>query len=296
MAGKADVRVKSLGKWDDYSGRPPTETLELIYDSAMASSTAARDWYWKSIASKRRASRGIRILGFSLLALGAALPILAGVSTDPARSLLLTQLGVAALAVAGLTQAADRVFGWSSGWLRYITTVTTMENVTRAFQLDWAKSLLQAGPRDPTNDEVLALFAKAQDFEDHLTRLRFDETDRWVTEFNSGVAALRELIKNQRESVEEARVAAETHLIQAQSASKLGSVQVKLLQPAGPEPVMIGMDQDDLAEFLGSEWSHVGLTPGPHMIRVRATTEPPMEIRRAVDVPAGGKAFEEISI
>ena len=137
MAKKKDVKVDRLGGWDDYAEKNAAEALPQIYNRVEASSKAARDWYWDSIASKRNASLAVRLLSFLLLVLGAALPILAGIYGEPQTRLLFTQLGVAALAIAGLSQAADRIFGWSSGWLRYMTTATAMENVTRRFELDW---------------------------------------------------------------------------------------------------------------------------------------------------------------
>jgi hypothetical protein len=58
---------------------------------------------------------------------GITLPLLAALGDVPKDKLFLTQLSVASLVLAGLVQFADRVFGWSSGWMRYMSLVTAME-------------------------------------------------------------------------------------------------------------------------------------------------------------------------
>jgi hypothetical protein len=151
------------------------------------------------------------------LIIGSVLPILAGLGDTPEVRLQFTQLGVAALALAGLLQVADRVFGWSSGWLRYIETVTAMEDLTRQFELDWASYIVDKGSNIGDGD-TKPLFELSQQFEDDISKLQSDETDRWVTEFNSGVALLGELIKSQRESVEKTAKAARATIESQQKA------------------------------------------------------------------------------
>ena len=204
---KKDVRAENLLAWDEYKNKSFDKALLAIYSHAETISKTKCTWYWDSIKHKRLSSFGVRLLTFALLIIGSVLPILAGLGDTPDVRLQFTQLGVAALAFAGLLQVADRVFGWSSGWLRYIETVTAMEDLTRKFELDWASYIVDKGSNIGDSD-TKPLFELSQRFEDAISKLQSDETDRWVTEFNSGVALLSDLIKSQRESVEKTAQAA----------------------------------------------------------------------------------------
>src|SRR5262245_3504459 len=141
MASKPNISTKKLTNWDLYKDKKPDETLASIYAYIEQTSIQMCAWYWTSIKNKRITSLVVRTIAIILLILGTTLPIFAALQKTAEDKLFLTQLAVAFLAIAGLTQVADKVFGWSSGWMRYISTVTTMENLTRAFQMEWAKYL-----------------------------------------------------------------------------------------------------------------------------------------------------------
>jgi hypothetical protein len=217
MARKKDVKVDGLGAWDKYANKTAAEALPEIYEHAQRASQEARDWYWRSIAPKRNASFGIRMGSFCLLVCGAAFPVLAALCSEAATRLSLTQIGVVALATAGLLQAGDRIFGWSSGWLRYMTTVMAMEARTRKFELDWAAHMIDKTGK-PTDDDKRPLFDLARQFINDVTKLQNDETEKWVAEFSSSLALLNDLIKSQRESTEKATEAARATLAARESA------------------------------------------------------------------------------
>src|SRR5512140_2967664 len=125
-------------KWDLFVAQKATEALPKIYEHAMAFSQATRDWYWKSIKPKRICSVIARAISYALAAGGIASPLIAAIFEQPAVRLVFAESGVAAVAIAAAVMLCDTVFGWSSGWLRYVATATTVERLTRQFQLEWA--------------------------------------------------------------------------------------------------------------------------------------------------------------
>jgi hypothetical protein len=292
MATK-DVRAESFLTWDEYKNKSLDEALPVLYAHATATSKARCTWYWDSIKAKRWSSLGIRLATFSLLVIGTLLPILAGLGDRPDMRLEYTQVGVTALALAGLLQVADRVFGWSSGWLRYITTVTTMENVTRKFELDWAAYILGKGG-NLSNQDIKPLFDMAKQLEDDTAKLQSDETEKWVAEFSSSVALLGEMIKSQRESGEKAVEAARSAIASQQN----GAVELSLVHKDTPTTVNIAVDDESGSEFVGSSWAKLDMKPGQHTITVTSTdtTKPKRVIQKVVDVPAGGVARIEITL
>jgi low affinity Fe/Cu permease len=196
---KRDIATKALLTWDEYKDKPAAQALPSIYAHASATSAAVCGWYWAAIRTKRRTSLGARFITFALLILGTVLPLLSGIENAVEVRLRFTQCGIAAVAAGGLLQVADRVFGWSSGWIRYVTTVTTMENLTCKFELDWAGYVLG---RDGvlTDADAKPLFDMAEALELALRKLQAEETEKWAIEFNSGTALLNDLIRQQRET------------------------------------------------------------------------------------------------
>jgi len=198
---KADIRNSTLEIWDKYNDKNPSQIISAVYSHVEKTSVMTCDWYWRNIRIKRITSQCARGLAFLFLVFGTTLPLLAALQDKPEHKLLLTQLAVASLVLAGLTQLADRVFGWSSGWMRYISTVTSMENQTRAFQMEWGKYLVALNePLTPA--DAKSLFDLARGLEQELAKLQTEETIKWVMEFNASIALLDNVIKTQREETD----------------------------------------------------------------------------------------------
>ncbi len=292
---KADVKIEELSPWDEYANAGPDKALPEIYEHAKEASRVAREWYWTSIRAKRTMSLVVRLLSFLLLICGAVLPILAGLSSDVTTRLYFTQFGVVALAVAGLFQAADRVFGWSSGWLRYMTTVTAMEATTREFELGWANYMINKA-RPMGDDDKRPLFEMAKRLEDDIRKLQSDETEKWCAEFNSSLALLNDLIRSQRESAERTAEAARSVAAAREKAQQPGGIELTIVHKADPVPVKVNVDGSGEESFTGTIWSKVQVTPGLHTVQV--TTDAPAEqrIQKIAEVPAGGIARVEVRL
>jgi len=168
---KPDIRAEDALQWDEFKDKTLDEALPSIYQRACTACETFPGWYWRSIRTKRRTSLVVRLLTFAMVIAGTLAPLLAGLYGTPNERLTLTQLGVCALALGGLLQIADRVFGWSSGWLRYIRTATAMEGRARQFQLDWSGYIIGKGGRLADTD-VKPLFDMAADLQKGLMTLQ----------------------------------------------------------------------------------------------------------------------------
>ena len=290
MASKPDITTDTLDSWDQYKNKQPDEILASVYAHIEKTSRQMCAWYWTSIKTKRLTSFAVRGCAFLLLLLGTTFPVFAALQGSAEQKLLLTQLAVGFLVIAGLTQLADRVFGWSSGWMRYITTVTTMENLTRAFQMEWAKFLVsKAGAPDATDAKVL--FELAKSLEQELTKLQAEETTKWVAEFNTGIALLDTMIKTQREETDKKLEAIRTSLTTQETATKAdekarlaGALEVTLSFKAEAKLVRIAVDKEQPVEFLGNFWTKVDMQPGRHVVRVVTTSGPSRTIERIAEI------------
>jgi hypothetical protein len=299
---RQDITTKNFLKWDEYRDKQPQVALASIYAYTTSTSKEICDWYWKSISTKRKTSLVARGLAFLLLVAGTALQIYTTTLKEAADKLTLAQLAVASLAIAALILVGDRAFGWSSGWMRYVTTVTTMENLTRAFHLEWAKYLVsKTTPLDAADTK--ALFDLARGLEQELLKLQADETTKWVAEFNAGISLLESAIKTQREETEKKIDAIRTTLATQETAAKadekskaMGSVEVNLSHKADAKMVQITFDNDTPLDFLGTSWAKVGVAPGQHSLRVKMSTDPPQLVERVIEVQPGAVTRTEVKL
>lgn len=292
MASKPNISTKKLANWDLYKDKKPDEILLSIYEHTERTSSQMCAWYWTSIKTKRVTSLGVRAIAIVLLILGTTLPLFAALKTTGDEKLLLTQLAVASLAIAGLTQVADRVFGWSSGWMRYISTVTTMENLTLAFQMEWARYLVSKTTALDVAD-AKTLFELAKGLEQELTKLQAEETTKWIAEFNTGISLLETLIKTQREETDKKLEAIRTSLTTQETVAKAeekaklsGALEVTLKYKAEPKKVKIALGKEAAIDFLGTIWSRADLSPGRYVVRLTTTAEPSRTIERIAEIKA----------
>jgi hypothetical protein len=299
---KQDITTRTFLKWDEYRDKQPQEALASIYAYITTSSKQICGWYWENISTKRITSLAARGVAFFLLVAGTALQIYATTLEKAPDKLTLTQLAVASLAVAALVLLGDRAFGWSSGWMRYITTVTTMENLTRSFQLEWAKYLVSK--TTPLNaGDTKTLFDLARGFEQELLKLQADETTKWVAEFSAGISLLESAIKTQREETEKKIEAIRTTLTSQEIAAKAeeksratGSVEVALSFKADVKKIQITFGRDDPVDFLGTSWTKLGVAPGQHLLRIKTLTDPPQFVEKIIEIQAEAVARTEVKL
>jgi hypothetical protein len=288
MGRKTDIEQPQFLAWDQFDDKKPKDALPAIYRHAQEFSARCRTWYWHSIRRKRMVSTHARLAVFVLGAFGVTAPLIAAIGWDVSERLLWSQTAVAALALAGLAQLADRVFGWSSGWLRYISTVTAMEDLTRQFELDWAGYFIAMGKIQPT--EVKPLFDIAQRFEVEIAALQKRETDAWVVEFNTGLSALNDLVKtaheNARKSASDAREALQT----LNRTSVPGAIELTATTNSQALPTMaVALDDGHAEVCKGLTWARLKVDPGPHRMVIQAMQNNTLlsEVVKIVEVPPG---------
>lgn len=294
MALKQDIQQQQadLLAWNQFDGKPPAEALPAIYNHALAFSTECRGWYWRSIRNKRLISLLSRVFTFALVACGIAAPLVAAIWTDQQDKLLCSQLAVVALALAGVVQLADRVFGWSSGWLRYISTVTAMENLTRKFQMEWGLYFVNL-QKTIAAEEIRPLVELAQRFQIQLGELQASETDGWIAEFNSGSAMLSEVIKASREAADKYEREIQSATKALEQASATGSIELTFTTSREPPPQLrVSIDGGHAEVCKGLSWARLKIEPGHHHVVIQAFKDDLVivEVARVIELSPGGVA------
>jgi conflict system pore-forming effector with SLATT domain len=156
-------------------------SLHQLYDWAQQVAIEAIDWYLTEKRRKARWSRGLRAATAILTAAGGAVPVAALSAGRPA----LGNWGFVLLALAAGCLAFDRYFGYSSAWLRYVSTATALRRLLNDFQLRWTRELAGLGDQNPSPEEIVRCIDLARDFTGTVHEAIQSETESWLTEFHT---------------------------------------------------------------------------------------------------------------
>jgi hypothetical protein len=174
--------------WADHE-----RAIALLRAWAEDRATETISWYLRDKQAKRWGSRLLRASAVLTAVAGGALPLLAGTVGG-----INSNLGYVFLAVAAGCIAFDHYFGLSSGWMRDIAAIQALQGTVARFQLDWSR--WQATRAGATGNGVMVTDADNVDsalelIEALVTRvaqITEAETNQWITDFSSSVAALRQ--------------------------------------------------------------------------------------------------------
>jgi low affinity Fe/Cu permease len=163
------------------------QSLEALRQYVEAVAQRQLDWYSRAKKLKSVISRALRMAAIFLFALGGLVPILKAAAPQWAQSLPFDfgQTGYLAIALAASCLGLDRFFGFSSGWIRYITTALAIERSREEFRLEWVDLMAKGGEARTTKliqaskTFLLAMFSQVE-----------HETQAWVAEFQSNLAQL----------------------------------------------------------------------------------------------------------
>lgn len=171
-----------LGDWTE-----PAEHLEELYRWAENGALCTADWYLSGRLPKRRAARALRLCATVCGTAAAALPLveLAG-GGAPAR------WGYLALLLAGGCVAADRLLGFTTGWMRDVATAQAVQRRIEALRFDWAAESVREvlGPAEGTAAEAAErCLAVLRGFCEDVADLVRVETSDWMVDFGAHAAA-----------------------------------------------------------------------------------------------------------
>jgi len=158
-------------------------------------SEAQRQIEWYRVKRQRKASISValRFSAIMLFVLGGLVPILKATLTANAVSHLgfdFGQVGYLLIAIAAGCVAMDRFFGYSTGWIRYMTTGLALEKSLEEFRLEWARHIAKLRGEAPGEAELDQLILTCETFSLAIRAQVEQETHAWVAEFESNLAQL----------------------------------------------------------------------------------------------------------
>lgn len=181
---------------DAWADRPVEQAIPELFVLADAHAQAALDWYARSKRRKSLASRAIRCLAIIAGVLGGLAPIVAGSGVLPgsANELAITQAGYLLIGLAAGMLALDHFMGLSSGWMRYIVTMMTIERLRAEFAMDWGRMRR----RQASAPDIVSFLDRALAFRTAVMDAMESETNNWVVEFRTSISDLEAALQRRR--------------------------------------------------------------------------------------------------
>lgn len=261
-------------RWD---GTSCEASLDAVYNHVAGSAETAISWYLKAKRPKQRLARWIRGSAIGLAAIAGIIPMLAEIpryrGIDPVWASIV--LGIAAALI-----MLDRFFGFSTAWVRYISTELHLRQILDEFRLDWETERAAWKNANPTEEQVQKALASCRAFVAKVNAIVVEETNLWVAEFQDTLKQLDETVK--------AKLA-------AAAPGALGLVITNGDQCQGDWTVSV--DDGTMRTGRGKTAALPGLLPGIHTVRVDGTIGTrAVRAERPVSVGAGGVTSVEVTL
>ena len=251
-------------------------SLASIHERACEAAQVAITWYLKAKRPKQRGARMIRGGAIVLAALAGVIPMMAQsnvTSIEPVWASVALALGASAI-------LADRFFGFSSAWMRFITTELQLRQLLDEFQLDWDAERASWKGAAPTDEQTQRGIGRCRTFISHVNGIVRDETKLWVTEFQESLRQLDDTMKARSQ------------------ASAVGALNVVVANGHdSKDGWSLSIDGGPSRRAQGQTAAIGDLSPGHHTVRaVGVIGGKPVAAEKAISISPGAVAAIELTL
>jgi hypothetical protein len=175
-------------------------SLQAVADYVAHEAESAIGWYLRRKDSKRRWAQGLRFGAIVATGLAGLIPLLAEIWTDDGRPEFTPAWASVALLVAAACVGLDRFFGYSTAWMRFLTTEMEIRHALHDFLLDWETSRVgREDEPDPGPQQTEAGLRRCKEFLAKVNGILRAEMDTWVSEFSAAIADIDKAARAQAE-------------------------------------------------------------------------------------------------
>lgn len=183
--------------WDDHD---PNASLQRLYEWTVDNTRDQIDWYDRKRRPKRILSQWL--LGISVLlgGIGILCPLIESACKECRIpffdcSVSFLHLGYIVIALAGIIILFDRVYGLSTGWMRFMETQMKLEQYLKEFCLDWARAVAVKVPEEKMDEHQQELLSQLRDFTHRVAELVMNETIAWKLEFRQNLSEIDKMLE-----------------------------------------------------------------------------------------------------
>jgi|GEM_PF-2151854 len=155
------------------------------------------NWYIKKKWWPKFFSRVLRFFAIVFAIVGGLAPIIGAFFVEHKLGQIDSSWGYVALALSGSFILMDKLFGFSTTWMRFVTTQIQLQQALAEFQMDWAmlkdtdEKQVPETPSNPNDVDIrTARLDRLKKFQMEVWEIIEKETQAWITEFRSSLALL----------------------------------------------------------------------------------------------------------
>ncbi|GIH64790.1 SLATT domain-containing protein [Microbispora siamensis] len=163
-----------------------TRCAHILYRWAEDVGITTLNWYMHEKRKKAKWSKRLRVYAAAFLTIGGLFPVVAVAASQAELAIwgyLFLGMGAAGIAL-------DRVCGFSSSWMRYVSSGMAVQRILTDFQISWAERFAATEPRQEVEVSFVELLGEVRKFARELNELVERETALWVGEFSTNLASL----------------------------------------------------------------------------------------------------------
>jgi len=263
--------------------------MRALYHAVLDKSHEAVRWYIQGVRAKRGNAKVVRIGTVILGAIAAIIPIVSS-RVQSKWGLDIIPFATVSAALAGGLVAADKYFGFSTGYIRYTNARQEIQAKIERFQMAWCRAAIQQGASNPPTPKAEALntgLTLIQELVDGIAQTVAAETQQWMTEFKQNLSDMEKSVADAKEATAPA-----SHVPAALKVTVDGWDQL-------PVPRVAKIRINDRAEEEIASPTYVlgGLAPGQYVIRISASSgRKPMTGAEIVSLKAGDVATAQVKL
>jgi hypothetical protein len=240
------------------------EDLQVLYDEVMAKLEETIRWYDRHKNHNKRRAALLRGLAIALAGIASVVPIAVSMfpqAWQPQRWVPIASI-LAALS-AGCV-GLDRLFGYSSSWMRYVTALLDLQAQRELLQFNWTRRALEARLGGGTQgDRLAADLNLLYNARLAINQVLKDETLEWVVRFSGALQEFERSAVAQRASTGELG-----HIL----ASTQGSLKVQIagFDQLEAHQCELQLGDSSIEIHHGATKAFPHLPPGRHVLRLSA--------------------------
>lgn len=160
VRSRLEVRTALPGvEFPAWDSQDVWKSLQTLFVATVKQGESAIAWYRDNIRMKRLGSQILRSAAIVLASIGALLPLVVAAASrfdqsNTWKNWVDAQWGYIAFATAAACVAADKFYGFSSGWIRYMKTQMALEGALTDLRYDWIALVSKVAPQQPTGDQI----------------------------------------------------------------------------------------------------------------------------------------------
>lgn len=255
-------------------------SLEKMAEYVSNEAQTAIGWYLAKKGAKKRGATFCRVAALVLVTVSGLIPILAEIWQTDGKPDIAPGWASAALVLAVACVGLDRFYGYSSAWMRFLTTEMQIRHALHEFHLDWEIRRTGFASGQPTGQQLHEGLLACRTFLTQLNTILKDEMNTWVQEFSAAIQEIDRAAKTQAQVLQ------------------TGSASITVINgDRCASDWKLSIDGGAPVPYQGKTAALRSLAPGTHTVRVAGAIDGSMrQAEGAFAVSAGGVAVVELTL